>query len=66
MIHGGEKGGISIMILVKKTTGANELCLHESILLVSQFFSVIDYKFPCRTNFDVLSFEDLAACMTGS
>ena len=42
MIHGGEKSVISIMILVKKTTGANELCLHESILLVSQFFSVVD------------------------
>ena len=30
------------MILVKKTTGGNELCLHESILLVSLFLSVVD------------------------
>ena len=97
---------ISIMILVKKTTDGNELCLHESIFLVSQFLSVngaetncriahilgillmnscntdiffsnyhdlksvrfelILYNFPCRTNFDVLSFEDIAACMIGS
>ena len=38
----------------------------ESIFLVSQLLSVIDAVFACWANFDVLSFEDFAACMNGS